>query len=672
MSTTTAPPTRRTSAPAALGGALAVGLLVLLAGLLFTDSTAPPTLGDPGPLVRWGLPVTSLLWQLAAAATVGLLGLAAFLMPERGSTHRRATAMRYAVRTGAVWVAAGALTVLFTFAELVGAPPTSGQVLTQIGSFVFSLEITRVLAISTLTGLVVTVGASTARSRAAQAWLTFLGIFGVVVTALTGHAANAVGHETAVNAMGFHLLGLTVWVGGLIGLVLMRPHLLERGQGVDLAVTVERYSVLALWSYVAIALSGMQSAWLRVGGLEGLSSAYGILVLAKVALIAVLGVMGWQQRRSVVARLRSSDRARGAFARLATVEVALMASATALGVALSRAIPPDLREVPPTDLVTTLTGYPDPGPATTADWFLTWRIDWLLLTVALVAIGLYVAGVVRLRRRGDHWPWLRTVVWIAGWLLFIYATSGAPAIWGRVLFSTHMVMHMLVAMFVPLLLVPGAPVTLALRALKARQDKTWGPRELILQVVHSRVNRVLTNPVVAAMLFFVSLAIFYYSPAFELSLTTHTGHLLMLAHFLITGYLFTWVLIGIDPGPRRWNPLVLLTILFVTVSFHAFFGVILTGTDALLAGDFYGNLDLVWVPDPLADQHTAGEIAWGVGEAPTLILALLVARNWVRSDRSETRRKDRQADRDGGAELAAYNEMLAQRRRESERTEAER
>lgn len=668
MSTTSAAPRQRVSTPTVLGGALGVGLVVLAAGLLATGSTAPPTLGDPGPLVRWGLPVMTLIWQLAAFTTVGLLGLAAFLMPERGTTQRRATALRYAVRTGVVWVAAGALTVLFTFAELVGAPPTSGQVLSQIGSFVFSLELTRILAISTLTGLVVTVGASSARSRAAMAWLTFIGIFGVVVTALTGHAANAVGHEEAVNAMGFHLLGLTVWVGGLLGLVLMRPHLLERGQGGDLAVTVERYSVLALWSYVAIALSGMQSAWLRIGGLEGVTSAYGILVLVKVGIIVVLGAIGWQQRRSVVGRLRASEQARGAFARLVTVEVTLMAAATALGVALSRAIPPDLREVPPADLITTLSGYPDPGAPTTADWFLSWRIDWLLLTVALVSIGLYVAGVVRLRRRGDHWPWLRTAVWIAGWLLFIYATSGAPGIWGRVLFSTHMVMHMIVAMFVPLLLVPGAPVTLALRALKPRQDKTWGPRELILQIVHSRANRILTNPVVAALLFFVSLAIFYYSPAFELALTTHTGHLLMMAHFLITGYLFTWVLIGIDPGPRRWHPLVLLTILFVTVSFHAFFGVILTGTGTLLAADFYGNLNLPWLTDPLADQHTAGEIAWGVGEAPTLILALLVARNWVKADRAETRRKDRQADRDGGAELAAYNAMLAERRSGGERT----
>ena len=127
------------------------------------------------------------------------------------------------------------------------------------------------------------------------------------------------------------------------------------------------------------------------------------------------------------------------------------------------------------------------------------------------------------------------------------------------------------------------------------------------------------------------------------------------------------VLIGIDPGPRRWSPLILLVVLFVTISFHAFFGVILTGTNYLLAPNFFETINLPWLPDPFADQYRAGEIAWGVGEVPTLILALMVARNWVRQDRAETKRKDRQARRDGDAELLAYNEMLAQRRRETER-----
>jgi putative copper resistance protein D len=226
---------------------------------------------------------------------------------------------------------------------------------------------------------------------------------------------------------------------------------------------------------------------------------------------------------------------------------------------------------------------------------------------------------------------------------------------------------MVIAMIVPLLLVPAAPILLALRALPPRRDKTWGPREVLLKALHSRAVRVLSNPVVASVLFFGSLVVFYYSPLFELALRTHTGHVLMVLHFLLTGYLFVWVLVGIDPGPKRWPPLILLVVLFATMSFHAFFGVVMTTSSTVLAPAFFEVLKLPWVPDPLANQREAGAIAWGIGEAPTVALTLMVALAWVRSDRAETRRFDRQADRDGDAELAAYNAHLAELRRRNER-----
>ena len=139
-----------------------------------------------------------------------------------------------------------------------------------------------------------------------------------------------------------------------------------------------------------------------------------------------------------------------------------------------------------------------------------------------------------------------------------------------------MTLHMTISMVAPILLVLAAPIPLALRALKPRPDKTLGPREMVLGLVHSRFLRVLANPIVAAALFFGSLVVFYYSPLFELALRTHTGHVLMVIHFLLTGYLFAWVLIGVDPGPPKWSPSLRLLILFATISFHAFFGVALT------------------------------------------------------------------------------------------------
>ena len=283
--------------------------------------------------------------------------------------------------------------------------------------------------------------------------------------------------------------------------------------------------------------------------------------------------------------------------------------------------------------------------------------------VSVIAILVYVRWALRLRARGDHWPLFRTVFWVLGWIVFFYFTSGGPGVYGKVLFSWHMVEHMGVAMIAPLLLVPGAPITLALRALPVRRDKTLGPREFILATVHSTYLRVLANPAVAASLFFFSLAIFYYSPLFELAMRTHTGHVLMMAHFLASGYLFVWVLIGVDPGPKRWAPLALFGVLLVTISFHAFFGVLITQSTDLLAENFYGRLNLPWMDDPIGDQRVGGAIAWGVGEAPTLVLAIAVAWQWMRSDDRETRRMDRRADRDGDAELEAYNAQLARMNR---------
>jgi putative copper resistance protein D len=102
-----------------------------------------------------------------------------------------------------------------------------------------------------------------------------------------------------------------------------------------------------------------------------------------------------------------------------------------------------------------------------------------------------------------------------------------------------------------------------------------------------------------------------------------------------------------------------LVILFGTISFHAFFGVALTTGTTLLAPAFFQGLHLPWTVDLLADQRNGGAVAWGIGELPMLILALLVTMAWVRSDGAESRRVDRQADRDDDAELKAYNAHLS-------------
>jgi cytochrome c oxidase assembly factor CtaG/putative copper export protein len=636
---------------------VAVVAVVIPAGLL-GGAFAPPVQGlpDAGSLVRWGLPVVRAIHDVAAATTIGLLVVAATIIPEARATSRRITAVRYASAAGVVWVVAGLVGLVFSFAEFSGTNPGDPTFGAQFETFVFQLDFLKVAVISCATALVVTTGAAVVRRRAGMVFLAALSIMAMLPLAMAGHAAGATDHDTAVNSLAVHLVSAVIWVGGLLALAMLRPLL-----GKGLAVSVARYSVLAGWCFAAVAVSGVANAWIRVGSFGNLASTYGALIILKVVALLILGGAGWLQRQRVVNRIAADPLAGRLFVRLALVELVVMSSAFALGTALSRSASPNLdTPVVSFDPAYALTGYGSPaGPLSGLEWLTVWRIDWLWLTVSVLAVGLYLQGVWRMRARGDSWPVLRTIGWVLGWAVFAWATSGAPRVYGSVLFSVHMLMHMTISMVAPILMVLAAPVTLALRTLTPRRDDTLGPRELLQGLVHSRFLAVIGNPVVAAGIFFGSLVVFYYSPLFELALRTHTGHILMTTHFLLSGYLFVWVLIGVDPGPRRWSPVLLLVVLFGTISFHAFFGVALTSGTTLLAPTFFQGLHVPWVADLLADQQQGGAVAWGVGELPTLILALLVARAWVHSDGAETRRLDRQAERDDDAALKAYNAHLA-------------
>ena len=302
-----------------------------------------------------------------------------------------------------------------------------------------------------------------------------------------------------------------------------------------------------------------------------------------------------------------------------------------------------------------------PPPLGAAEWFTQWRIDTVWAPLAVAAIAWYVASTVRLRRRGDRWPVMRTLSWVAGCLVTIWTTSGAPTVYGRVLFSMHMFEHMTVGILVPILLVLGAPITLALRTTRPRDDGSRGPREWLLLLVHSRLFRFFAHPIVAPMLFFGSLIAFYYSPVFDLSLRTHSGHVLMTAHFIIVGYVFAWVICGPDPGPKRPPYPLRMIILMATMAFHSFFGVSLMSSVEILGQDWFSSLERSWGPTLAEDQYRGAALAWALGDYPTLILALAMAWAWIRDDDKKARRYDRRADRDDDAELAAYNAMLQQR-----------
>lgn len=306
-------------------------------------------------------------------------------------------------------------------------------------------------------------------------------------------------------------------------------------------------------------------------------------------------------------------------------------------------------------------GYELPDPPTVARLVTTWRPDLFIGGLAIVAGIVYLLGVRRLRQLEVEWPRKRTASWLIGCVGLLVVSSSGLRAYGMAMFSVHMVEHMVLNMFIPVLLVLGAPVTLALRALPtARHGVVPGPREWLTALLHSPLSRFLCHPLVALSLFVGSLYAVYFTPLFDTLARYHWGHEAMSIHFLVTGYLFFWSIIGIDPGPRRLPFLARLGLLFAVMPFHAFFGIATMTMTSIIGGQFYRSVDLPWLDDLTRDQFLGGAIAWGTSEAPVVVVVIALVAQWARSDRRAAARADRHADTYRDDELDAYNVMLAE------------
>jgi cytochrome c oxidase assembly factor CtaG len=297
-------------------------------------------------------------------------------------------------------------------------------------------------------------------------------------------------------------------------------------------------------------------------------------------------------------------------------------------------------------------------PPTFGRLFLPHLEPWSLLAVlSIVGLVAYLAAVVRLRRSGVAWPWWRTAAWVAGTLSIAAVTGTWLNGYSMVLFSLHMVQHMVLAMLTPILLLVAAPVTLALRTLPRGQGAAAAPRALLLNFLHSRFTGFLASPFFTVPLFVVSLYGIYFTPVFDALMSNPVGHQFMLTHFVVTGLLFFGPIIAQDPWPGTHAHPTRVLELVIPVPFHAFFGVAVMMASSLVV-DSFANPPAGWGIDPVGDQSVAGGIAWSFGELPTVIVLVVVLASWMSSDERRARTLDRAADRSGDAELNAYNARL--------------
>ncbi|MGW7068952.1 cytochrome c oxidase assembly protein [Streptomyces sp. NPDC054855] len=284
--------------------------------------------------------------------------------------------------------------------------------------------------------------------------------------------------------------------------------------------------------------------------------------------------------------------------------------------------------------------------------------DPFFLIGCLVALALYALGVVRLVRRGDKWPVGRTISFVVGVLTILLVMCTKLNDYGMVMFSVHMVQHMIISMLSPILILMGAPITLALRALPVAARGSKGPREWLLWILQSRYMRIITHPAFTIPLFIASLYALYFTPLFDTLMGSKVGHIGMMVHFLAVGLVFFWPIMGVDPGPHRPGYIMRMLELFAGMPFHAFFGIALMMASEPMVGTYKNPPSSLGI-DALADQTAAGGIAWAFSEVPSVLVLLALLFQWYRSEQRQARRTDRAADRDGDKELEAYNAYLA-------------
>jgi cytochrome c oxidase assembly factor CtaG/putative copper export protein len=639
---------------AVLAGCTAAGIGVLSLAAALTATGLP----DPGPVTTIGLPFVRAAGEIAAVIAVGSFLTAGFLVPPQENGVLDADGYR-ALRVGTVaagaWTVCSALLVPLTVSDVSGQPFTAHLNPASLWSLAGIINISAAWRWTALLAGVLTLASLPVLRWSWTPVLLAGSLATLIPLGLTGHSSAGGSHDLATNSLLIHLVAGSVWAGGLLALL---THVVRGGRHADLAS--RRFSTVALWCFVAMAVSGVVNALVRIGFSDVFSSDYGRLVVVKFVALCLLGVAGWRQRRTWVVALQQDPDSRGPLIRLAVVEAVLFGLTFGVAVGLGRTPPPPMPSGNPS-IPEVKIGYDFDGPPTPFRVLVDWRFDLIFGTAAIVFAALYLAGVRRLRRRGDQWPMGRTAAWLLGCFALLFVTSSGVGRYMPAMFSMHMAAHMMLSMLVPILLVLGGPVGLALRALPAagRGDPP-GPREWLLAALHSRLSRVLTNPVVATALFVAGFYGLYLGGLFDAAVGSHVGHLVMNVHFLASGYLFYWVVIGVDPTPRPIPPLAKLAVVFASLPLHAFFAIILMSTNNVLGESFYRSLQLSWHTDLLGDQHLGGGMAWAAGEIPLIVVMIALLVQWTRSDQRTAKRLDRAADRDEDAELAAYNAMLAE------------
>ena len=289
-----------------------------------------------------------------------------------------------------------------------------------------------------------------------------------------------------------------------------------------------------------------------------------------------------------------------------------------------------------------------PPPLTWVQFFTEWKFDPLFVVPAVLGLGLYLWGVRRLRVRGDRWPAVRTWSWSVGGIgTATLAGTSVLGAYDTVLFSVHMVQHMMLTMITPVFLAIGAPITLLLRNL----GRTG--RRRVTRVLHSWPMKVLLFPPLTTALLITTPFALYLTELYPYTLGVGWAHDLLHLYMVAVGCMFFFPILGNDPMPNRLPHPVRMLLLFLTMPAQAFLGTTIMGSSRLIAEDWYVSFNRAWPPSPIDDQYYAGAIMWATGDLTMGVIMAVFLAQWYADSKREAAREDRRLDRE---------ELLAARR----------
>ncbi|WP_058724162.1 cytochrome c oxidase assembly protein [Curtobacterium luteum] len=638
----------RTIGPAVL---LLAAFFSLLVALVIGGGANPALIADPGAVVRFGLPIARVVVDLAAAATIGGLALTTIGLSRTAPEWDRA--IDVAAASAGLWTVSSVVATFFTFLSVAGSQVSLDEQFGQsMGVFLTGTDLGLAWLVTVLVAASVTVLCFAVRARGMVALTAGVAMIGLVPLAQQGHAAGTASHDAAVTALGLHLVGAALWVGGLVMVVLVRPVL----GGDRLPLVVGRYSSIALGCFVLVAVSGTASAQIRVGTYPNLLTPYGVLVLVKIAAIVAMGLIGVVQRQRTIRSLTVRPERSRAFWALVVTELAVMGVASGFAAALGRtATPTDqialskTTDPTPAEL---LTDDPLPHAPGAWGWLASWNIDLLWLMAAVLLAATYVAGVVRLRRRGESWPVRRSIAAGIAVVCLVVATSGSLHTYDRFLVSANVGAHVLLGLVVPALAWAAAPVQLVRAAVHPRRDGSTGVREWTDVLVDNAVVRYLVQPFPAFLLLAGIWWAFFDSQALRWSVSDPTGRTVIDAVFLLVGLVAVpGLLTPVAAGAQRasWSAAVVRIVGGIVVAAGLVsLGIAMQGPLGLLQASWFGAMGRTWGTEPSVDQARAGTVLVTSGIA-VVVLVVVVVLVRLRLDAAVT---ETGAPTDAGAEAS--------------------